>query len=98
MMCAYCNMGDHAFRYGQPFDTQYLQQQVQQLIPQPVYPGPHVPWDLQRLIEYRDLLKEVRDLEEKLGCPCEPNKADYIALFEQRITELKLRQAQHEGK
>ena len=47
-----------------------------------------VPWDLQRLIEYRDLLREIKELEDKVGCPCEPNKADYLTLFDNRIKEM----------
>jgi hypothetical protein len=46
-------------------------------------------WPLDRLKEYRDLLKEIKALEDQLQCPCEPNKANYIELFEQRIKQLE---------
>ncbi len=35
----------------------------------------------------------VKELEDKLGCPCEPNKADYLDLLRQRIEELEKRVA-----
>lgn len=67
------------------------------LIPQPITPVPNIPafplsagWSLEKLKEYRDLLKRVKEMEEQLGCPCEPNKADYLALFEERIKSLEI--------
>lgn len=87
-MCVYCNMGDHAFKFHPPFPVPNSWPQ-RELIPQPLVQPIPQPWELQRLIEYRDLLKEIRDLEAKVGCPCEPNKADYIALFDQQIAEMK---------
>lgn len=86
-MCAYCMMGDHSFRYNPPW------QETHPLVPQPM-PGVTLnPWGLQQLKEYRDLLKEIRDMEAKIGCPCEPNKADYIAMFEKRIAALEAKAA-----
>lgn len=60
-------------------------------LPQPLPNAPTVPWDLDKLREYHDLLKRVKELEERVGCPCEPNKADYLKLFEERIAELERR-------
>lgn len=84
-MCVYCVIGDHTFKYDPPFK---VDPQQWPSIPQPVVPLVQ-PWDLERLKEYLAILKEVKELEDKLGCPCVPNKADYIGLLEQRIKELK---------
>ena len=85
-MCLYCNMGDHTFRYDPP----WVVPQTYPYVPQPVGPAiPVTPWGLDRLREYHDLLKRVKEMEDKLGCPCEPNKADYLKMFEERIAELE---------
>jgi len=47
------------------------------------------PWPVEQLKEYLELLKQVKEMEDKIGCPCEPNKANYIELFEQRIAALE---------
>ena len=59
------------------------------MIPSPVSPAPIQPWDISRLREFEELLRRVHELEEKLGCPCEPNKADYLLLLKQRIEALE---------
>ena len=89
-MCTYCNMGDHTFKYDPPWrpnDYPIWPPQV----PAPIQPLPQVypPWPINRLKEYLDLLKEVKEMEDKLGCPCEPSKADYIGLLEKRLKYLK---------
>lgn len=96
-MCVYCNMGDHTFRFDPPWKPEPWPQQI----PQPLHPLAPTwqPWDLARLKEYHDLLKAVKDMEDRLGCPCEPNKADYLKLIADRIAELeaKDRAAKREG-
>lgn len=97
-MCVYCNMGDHTFRYDPPWKrdtTSPYFPQLPQSVPQPVYPLPPMwqPWPLERLKEYHDLLKAVKDMEDKLGCPCEPNKADYLKLIKERIDHLEAKEA-----
>jgi hypothetical protein len=49
------------------------------------------PWNLERLKEYLALLKEIKALEDSIGCPCpeEREKPDYIKLFEDRIATLE---------
>ena len=84
-MCVYCYCGDHIFRYDPPWNPPY----PHPAIPMPINPAPVTPWDLQRLHEFADLLRRVKELEDKLGCPCEPNKADYLAIFRERIEELE---------
>ena len=91
-MCAYCNMGDHTFRYDPPFETDPYRYPS---IPRPRTPLV-TPWDLERLRDYHDLLKRVKELEEKLGCPSEPNKADYIGILEERIKALEEQQRQRD--
>lgn len=83
-MCTYCMIGDHFFRYDPPW------QPAPPLVPQPIYPLPHYePWPVDRLKELHDLLDRVKKLEDALGCPCEPAKADYITLIAERITKLE---------
>lgn len=90
-MCVYCNMGDSWFRHDQPWKRQDYPE-LPPSVPMPLSPAQILPdWNLEKLKEYLKLLKEVREMEEKLGCPCEPNKADYIGLFEKRIAELEKR-------
>lgn len=90
-MCTYCMMGDHHFRFDPPWpkkdnDPAYP---WHPLIPAPINPLPQTPWPLDRLKEFEDLLRRVKDLEDQLGCPCEPNKADYLTLLRQRIEALE---------
>ncbi len=84
-MCMYCNMGDHTFRYDPPFEPD------RQRYPSIPYPRTPLiqPWDLERLREYHDLLKAVKEMEDKIGCPCEPNKADYLTVLKERIDALE---------
>jgi hypothetical protein len=87
-VCVYCNIGDHAFRHSPPWD------EFQQPVPNPYIPAPAkpvdvVPWPIDRLKEYLEILKEVKRMEDQIGCPCEPNKANYIELFEKRIAALE---------
>lgn len=83
-------MGDFTFRYDPPFPTTspYVPMPITQPIVKPqtgLTPG----WDFAKLKEYRDLLKEIKELEDKVGCPCEPNKANYIKMIEDKLEELK---------
>ncbi len=85
-MCVYCMTGDFQFRHNPPWwvppETPF--------VPRPLIPQPAITdWDLTKLREYLDLLKRIKAMEDQLGCPCEPNKADYIGMFEQRIAELE---------
>ncbi len=81
-MCVYCNMGDWQFRYDPPFEWD-----GNPLIPKPI--NPVIPWDLEKLKEYEKLLRSIKELEDQIGCPCEPNKADYLKLLADRITALE---------
>lgn len=88
-MCCYCMVGDHQFRFDPPWPNQPPYPWHPQ-IPAPVNPfQPITPWPIDRLKEFEDLLKRVKAIEDQLGCPCEPNKADYIALFRERIEKLE---------
>lgn len=94
-MCVYCSMGDHTFKYDPPWTQPAIPSPAypwHPLIPQPLNPSAlPQPWSMERLKEYRDLLLQIHELEEKVGCPCEPNKADYLSLLEQRIKHLEQR-------
>lgn len=88
-MCLYCNFGDWQFRHDPPWEPD---PQRYPLVPSPVNPlQPVVPWDVNKLREFEDLLRRVKELEDKLGCPCEPNKADYLGILRERIEELEKR-------
>lgn len=87
-MCVYCMIGDHPFRHDPPWKVP-ADHPAFPYIPQPVVPMPAKDWPVERLREYLDLLRQVKALEDQIGCPCEPNKADYIKLFEERIAHLE---------
>lgn len=88
-MCLYCMVGDHFFRHDPPWPNRDPYP-THPLIPAPLNPlMPLQPWPMDRLKELEDLLRRVKELEDKLGCPCEPNKADYLALLRQRIEALE---------
>lgn len=55
---------------------------------------PQAPWGIEKLTEFLDLLKRVKALEDQLGCPCEPNKADYIGMITERIAALEKKAAE----
>ncbi len=85
-MCAYCMVGDHFFRFDPPW---YVPPSTP-FVPRPAPgAGDIYPWNLERLREVEDMLKRIKALEDKLGCPCEPNKADYLAMFRERIEKLE---------
>lgn len=88
-MCVYCSIGDHAFRHNPPWD-EWSKPNPNPFIPRPAITDPITPWKLERLKEYLEILKEVKALEDRIGCPCEPNKADYIGLIKQRIEALEI--------
>ena len=90
-MCVYCFVGDSWFRRDPPWnpwkDFQDTQVDPYPTVPKPLVPV--VPWDIDKLKEYLEVLKQIKELEDKVGCPCEPNKADYIGMFKKRIEELE---------
>jgi|ERR1700721_1590134 len=91
-MCLYCMIGDHMWQHDPLWpkpETPSPLYPWHPLIPAPIHPGPINPWSLERLKEFEDLLRRVHELEEKLGCPCEPNKADYLSLLKERIEALE---------
>lgn len=95
-MCTYCYCGDHPFKYNPPWKED--EGPWSPYIPQPLGPITTPSWELQRLKDYLELLKQIKELEDKIGCPCEPNKADYLALFEKRIKMLEMKQGKTKTK
>lgn len=83
-MCVYCFCGDWVFKWP-PRDPYPWHP----LIPQPINPNPFLPWPIEKLKEFEELLRRIKDLEDKVGCECEPNKADYIDLIKLRIEQLE---------
>lgn len=96
-MCVYCFCGDWAWKYDPPYWPK-----PNPLVPEPVWPKEPdkpvtpppdwQPWKMDRLKEYLELLKQIKALEDQIGCPCEPNKADHIKILEERIAELEKNQ------
>lgn len=89
-MCAYCMIGDHFFRHDPPWTPNPMPQ----FVPQPLPNVPSIPWSLDRLKEFEDMLRRVKELEDRLGCPCEPNKADYLGMLRERIYALEKKAAE----
>lgn len=87
-MCLYCYVADHFARFDPPWEDF---QKESPFIPAPLVVAD--PWTLERLKEFEELLKRVKELEDKLGCPCEPSKADYLSILKDRIAVLE-RQAE----
>lgn len=98
-MCTYCMIGDWQFRRYPPFDPAPYPQIPQPLNPLPQWTPPWQPWTIDQLKEFQDLLERVKRMEDALGCPCEPNKADYIGLLKERVEKLEKAQeaAKREG-
>lgn len=85
-MCIYCFCGDHAFRYDPPWQVE----PNFPFIPRPINPDPWPnEWPVDRLRDYLELLERIKKLEDAMGCPCEPNKADYIGMFKEQIEKLE---------
>jgi len=84
-MCVYCNFGDWTFKYNPPWNPPY----PSPYIPLPINPSPVIPWEYQKLKEYYDMLNNIKKLEDQLGCPCEPNKADYLKIISERLETMK---------
>ena len=86
-MCVYCYCGDSFWKYDPPFYPK-----PDPLLPNPAIwpqPQPYTPWSLEKLKEYLELLKQIKALEDQIGCPCEPSKADHIKILMDRIAELE---------
>lgn len=84
-MCVYCNMGSHTFEFDPPWYPPYPDVRI----PKPRRPV--VPWDIEKLQKYLGLLKQIKALEDSVGCPCpeERDKPDYVAIFEQKIADME---------
>jgi hypothetical protein len=85
-------VGDEFFRHNPPWPVgpAYPGYPQHPLLPVPVNPLlPVTPWPLDRLKELEDVMKRLKALEDQIGCPCEPNKADYLALIKERIENLE---------
>jgi len=88
-MCVYCFCGDWEFRRNPPWYPNDPVTPWPPTVPLPSPSTPINPWKIDQLKEYLDLLKQIKALEDQIGCPCEPNKADYIGLLKKRIEALE---------
>lgn len=93
-MCMYCSMGDHTFKYDPPWSPSDPITPWPHTVPLPISPAPINPWPLEQLKEYLDLLQKVKELEDKIGCPCDPEKPDYLKLLGDRIKHLEKKLAE----
>lgn len=96
-MCVYCYCGDEIWKWDRPWNVPTTDPDYP-FLPKPIAPEVPNEWNLQRLREYLELLRRIKALEDQIGCPCEPNKADYIKMFEDRISELERRMGEQEVK
>lgn len=88
-MRVYCMISGWQFLNNPPWNPQDIPVWPGS-IPRPLVPSNQIqPWDIQQLQEFKDLLRRVKELEDKLGCPCEPKEADYIQLLQKRIDRLE---------
>lgn len=85
-MCVYCATGDEFFQSPRP---PFIPNPWPPQIPAPIIVQPYQPWPLDRVKDLLDVLERLKALEDKLGCPCEPNKADYLTLLSERIAVLE---------
>lgn len=83
-MCTYCMMADHTFKFYPPWPYTPVP-----FVPVPVPTAPATPWPLEQLREYYDLLKRIKAMEDQLGLHCQQAKADYLKMFEERISKLE---------
>lgn len=90
-MCVYCMIGDDFFHRNPPWHPYDPITPWPPSVPRPLPATPINPWPVDQLKEFLDLLERVKRLEDKFGCPCEPNKADYLDLLKRRIEALEKR-------
>jgi len=86
-MCTYCMIADHAQKWWPdgPFRPSPIWPQQQDPLPPPlVYPRP---WTREQLVEFEDLLKRVKALEDKVDpCPCpDASKLDFLKAIKERL-------------
>ncbi len=99
-MCLYCYCGDLIWKWNPPWNPSTPG--TNPIPPQTPHPfitttvpsepiSPISDWKLEKLKDYLKLLKEIKELEDKIGCPCpaEREKPDYIKMFEERIAALE---------
>lgn len=87
-MCVYCYCGDHLYTHDPWFPNPVP------MYPQPVAPYNPLPHDLEiaKLKEKLNLLRQIKELEDRAGCPCdgpEQGKPDYIGDLQTRIKTLE---------
>ena len=91
-MCLYCYCAESAFKWDPPWKPLPQNPWHPNIPYPPVNPVVTPPWTVDRLRDFEELLKRVKALEDAMGCECvEPDKPDYIKLFEQRIEQLEKR-------
>lgn len=95
-MCVYCYCGDQTWKWNPPWEKPKREEEFypwDPLLPKPARPRKKiVPWNLQELREYLELLKQIKALEDQIGCECEPSKADHIGVIKKRIAALEKQQ------
>lgn len=97
-MCCYCMVGDSIYKWNPP-----LWPHPGGTGPNPLHPNlpPNVPnpapgvtpqvWPIEKAKEYLELLKQIKALEDSIGCPCpeEREKPNYIQMIQEGIDALE---------
>ena len=81
-MCVYCFIADWANRW--------IPDQPEPWSPWSIpghSPSPAFPWTREQLDQFEDILRKVKEMEDKLGgCPCEePGKMDFLKKIRERL-------------
>lgn len=89
-MCIYCMAADHAHKWYPDPAAPWVPPTSPPYPLIPTSPVPVIPprkWTRQELDEFEDLLKRIKDIEDKAGgCPCEdPSKLDFLKDIRARI-------------
>lgn len=90
-MCVYCMIADWGHRWMP--DDYFRQPPRRDTLPLPQVPptSPFAPfdrgWPREMLDQFEDILKRVKEMEDKLGgCPCEePEKMDFLKAIRERL-------------
>lgn len=92
-MCVYCMVADYAHKWYPDPAAPWVSPTT---APPPLFPqvpSPQMPpiqphkWTRQELDEFEDILRRIKDIEDKAGgCPCEdPSKLDFLKDIRARI-------------
>jgi hypothetical protein len=92
-MCVYCLFADHLHKYipDGPVPNTPIQPGTPWSPWTPSSPLPTAPWSREQFDEAMEILRRIKEMEDKLGgCPCEdPSKLDFLKRIEERLDRLE---------